>query len=216
MQVSSRIKTWSVSAVALAAMGMGMPASAHADTFLINQDNLGINCSGPAGCGTVTVTSVGTTYTFTVDLTAASGLTLHSVGGQPDAIAFNLSGVSSAAGSFTGPISAPDAGPMEDGFGSFLFGVKCSTTTTGNICSPTGVSPNNEFTFTVTATAGQTLGTNSNGNFLGFDVATTGATGFAASNVRVPGPIVGAGLPGIVAACGGMLALARRRRQRVA
>ena len=32
----------------------------------------------------------------------------------------------------------------------------------------------------------------------------------------VPGPIVGAGLPGLVVACGALIALARRRRQRIA
>jgi hypothetical protein len=37
---------------------------------------------------------------------------------------------------------------------------------------------------------------------------------FSATTAAVPGPIVGAGLPGLVAACGGLLALARRRHRR--
>jgi hypothetical protein len=39
---------------------------------------------------------------------------------------------------------------------------------------------------------------------------------FPSMDVRsVPGPVVGAGLPGLLAACGGLLALARRRRKAV-
>jgi len=39
---------------------------------------------------------------------------------------------------------------------------------------------------------------------------------FVLNGVAVPGPIVGAGLPGLILACGAILALARRRRQFVA
>jgi hypothetical protein len=39
---------------------------------------------------------------------------------------------------------------------------------------------------------------------------------FNDATVAVPGPVVGAGLPGLIAACSGLLALARRRRRQAA
>ena len=44
----------------------------------------------------------------------------------------------------------------------------------------------------------------------GLDQSSTNTIGVRA----VPGPIVGAGLPGLIMACGGLIGLARRRRRK--
>ena len=41
-------------------------------------------------------------------------------------------------------------------------------------------------------------------------------TGVVGAQASAPGPIAGAGLPGLLVACGGLIALARRSRSRMA
>ena len=61
--------------------------------------------------------------------------------------------------------------------------------------------------------------TNSGGYYFAADLYGTGGNAgsvAATSTVAVPAPVVGAGLPGLIGACGALLAFARRRRSRYA
>jgi hypothetical protein len=76
--------------------------------------------------------------------------------------------------------------------------------------------------FAQVGTSNGDITTNANGYYssltayLDSDTGTTGqVSSNTFSNVSVPGPVVGAGLPGLIAACGGLIALARRRRSQL-
>jgi hypothetical protein len=120
-----------------------------------------------------------------------------------------------------------------DGGGQFDYGVTCTN------CGPfaNGVDLQG-ISFTVTslgaslfAVMGSTTGDVSkdgqnniasaavfadDGSCTGCSTTNTGLIYGSTPQVAVPGPIAGAGLPGLIAACGGLIALARRRRQKFA
>jgi hypothetical protein len=196
------------------AIGLGVvvvPTASRADTFTIFNDNIGVDCA--AGCGIVTVTSSGTTYSFDVNLSSA--LVLHNAGGNsaPDAVAFNLTGVTASSPNTV--VSAPTFSVPMDGYGTFLAGVNCAVTTSGGICSPNGISSlGNDLIFTITATAGQTL------TGVGLDIAQASNqsnTGFAYASASgtdvVPLP---AALPLFASGLGGLYLLGRRRKRKAA
>jgi hypothetical protein len=217
-----------------------LASSAWADTTTILLDNPNSAIAGfPAPYAQVTIDLVNSTtanVTFTTVFSGVGGLYLMGDGGSADlnvSTTYTLSNVVATndaiaqLSGFSDPVFLNNTPGTVDGFGKFnlslnLFDgytqaadtISFTLTDTGTAWANAAsvLTPNNQGA-TAAAHIFVCFVTNSACDPSG----TAPATGFAANGgaVNVPAPAVGAGLPGLVMACGGLIALARRRRQKV-
>ena len=222
----------------LAAAGLcASSAVAQADTFFFTSCHISSSaCEGgsvaPPGFGSVTLTGSGTTFTVDVSLingnkfvetgagagelflfNATAGATVSGLSAT-----FNGADVTSTLGGLTYMFNAPP-GAHADGTGDWTGSIEC--TVASNCNGNSIVTTVNDLHFTVNGmTLAQLESKNDAGNIFVADIL-CGATqpgcagGLTGPVDAVPGPLAGAGLPGLVMACGGLLALARRRRQKI-
>jgi len=213
-----KIGKWAVMLAAAAALGGGA-TSASADTFFFNSCHIASGCgTQPYGQVTLTVVNAdgGATANDVHFVVSGPSFTFFAETGaikpQMTAIfAFNGSGgaaniVNESPATTVGVTGTFEVNGQPD-FGTFDSGINCPTCN-GN----TGIA---SISFDVLNTTIAALTQpNAAGVIFIADVLINGTTGVI--DVSIPGPIVGAGLPGLVFACGGLLGLARRRRQQIA
>jgi hypothetical protein len=213
-------------------IGMTFVTTANADNFTIS------NFAGIGNFGSFTETDLGaqlgSTDTIRIDITMAPNVILDTGSHFPLTLSLDGTGrIDASTVAFGGgntftveshllPPLDQSTGYANDPFKYFQDAISadcgsgsssggCGSTLTFNIINFQGFNPATEMF-------------NGNPIFAAVDIflsgcSGTGPTGGGCTGVvglaQVPGPIVGAGLPGLIMAAGGMLGLARRRRNKV-
>jgi len=188
------------SASALIAFGLvvGIGGGANADTFTLDQDFL-------PGDGFVDVTATGfnlfgSDSAFSTGCFCSLNTTYTAKAGSAETLTFAWTYTTHDVG-----------GSADDPAGYLINGTFTQLSTDNLLFTPDAI--NSSGTVTLTLNAGDTYGFyvntfDNNGGRGEIDITTATAS-------PVPGPIAGAGLPGLLAAGGGLLAW-RRRKQKIA
>jgi hypothetical protein len=230
-----RVRILGASAVGAALLLAAPSAWADIISFDLTAPNLAI-ATFPGPYATVTVDRTDTTHaTITFASLNGSGGSCPGAGctyllGDGGSVAVNVNATSWTLGTITGSNSGTGFTPgpwsdggsgNEDGFGSFNQTINSFD---GYTHSSTTIS------FTLTDTSGTWASASNvltpNASSFGAEAAahifvcsgtgtacTTGTDALATGFASTPGPILGGGLPGLVMACSGLVALARRRRK---